>query len=175
MSKLEKTCLFIFTLVGVWASIHVGIAADDWPEYVTLQMNLAAILGLWSGDFAPYQALIDFGDRYYGMGFHFFSNALADVVNWFLPDTYPYSPLASKMIFWHASTLLAFVGSGILVRSILMKLTKDALVASLGMASVLRAVPRTLKPWSINLLAMMDPNTPDAPTTRTFFSELVTG
>ena len=137
MSKLEKTCLFIFTLVGVWASIHVGIAADDWPEYVTLQMNLAAILGLWSGDFAPYQALIDFGDRYYGMGFHFFSNALADVVNWFLPDTYPYSPLASKMIFWHASILLAFVGSGILVRSILMKLTKDALIASLGMVAYL--------------------------------------
>ena len=72
MSKLEKTCLLIFTLVGVWASIHVGIAADDWPEYVTLQMNLAAILGLWSGDFTPYQALIEFGDRYYGMGFHFF-------------------------------------------------------------------------------------------------------
>ena len=41
------------------------------------------------------------------------------------------------MIFWHASILLAFVGSGILVRSILMKLTKDALIASLGMVAYL--------------------------------------
>lgn len=125
-------------LWGFWASIDIGIGWDEEAERATLLINLSAIEGLLQGSTQGYEALLAHGDRYYGIGFHLPAYALTQILQSaqaFFSIT-PSSIIlqhSSALILTHVSVWLCFLGSTLLVRTLLKKLTSNTLIANLGM------------------------------------------
>lgn len=74
---VRKAARILFWLVlvltygfGSFAALKSDYSFDTVTEQKTLRMNLAAVSGLLHGDHRPYDALVDYHDRYYGIGFH---------------------------------------------------------------------------------------------------------
>ena len=66
--------LTIYTLFGVWLSINTGISHDAYHEQKNWLINLEGIkLFFTTGE---YQNLIDYRDKYHGIGFHLFSQPI---------------------------------------------------------------------------------------------------
>lgn len=55
---------------GSFAALKSDFSFDTETEQKTLRMNFAAVSGLLHGDRQSYAALVDYHDRYYGVGFH---------------------------------------------------------------------------------------------------------
>ena len=66
--------LTIYTLFGVWLSINTGISHDAYHEQKNWLINVEGIkLFFTTGE---YQNLIDYRDKYHGIGFHLFSQPI---------------------------------------------------------------------------------------------------
>jgi hypothetical protein len=133
MKAFERLFFAIYIPLGIWGCLHAGISWDELAEYQTLLINLGAVKGLWSGSYAEYQSLLNYGDRYYGIGFHVISNVIAKISLWANSYIFTISNTPSEILFTHLSVFLAFVLSGLLVKSILEKITDSPAKASLGM------------------------------------------
>jgi hypothetical protein len=125
-------------LWGAWGSIDIGIGWDEEAERGTLLINLAAINGLLAGSTQGYQALLEHGDRYYGIGFHLPAYALTQILKSaqeFFSITSSSIVLgnASPLILAHVSVWLCFLGSALLARNLLKQLITNTLMANLGM------------------------------------------
>jgi hypothetical protein len=132
--------VFVFLLIGgfgIYAALTAGISYDEDAEFRTYLVNTNAIGGLLFGGGEAYSALVQYVDRYYGIGFHLFSHALSSVLSRSLDGLLPFSPLGSRLIWGHAAVFIVFLASGVLFRACLLSLTKDSLIASLGMFTFL--------------------------------------
>jgi hypothetical protein len=125
--------LLILATVGVLISLKVGLSWDEDAEFRTYRMNMAAIAGLLGGDTKPYFDLTQYFDRYYGIGFHIISHGIGGWMQGIFGDLLPYSAQGSRLIWAHAAIFLAFIGSGIIFRFCLVRLTGDQLISALGM------------------------------------------
>jgi len=125
--------LLILAIVGVLISLKVGLSWDEDAEFRTYRINMAAIEGLWGGDAKPYFDLTQYFDRYYGIGFHFISHGIGGLMEGIFGGLLPYSVQGSRLIWAHAVVFLAFIGSGIIFRFCLVRLTGDQLISTLGM------------------------------------------
>lgn len=137
MRIFERLFLVTYISMGVWACLHVGISWDELVEYETLITNINAVQGLFSGNLADYQALLQYRDRYYGIGFHLISQTITQILLWVNSHIFVSSEYPSVLVFGHISIFAAFVISGLLIKSILEKLISDAVIASLGMMTYL--------------------------------------
>jgi len=132
--------VFVFLLIGgfgVYAALKTGISYDEDAEFRTYLVNANAISGLLNGSSDAYSSLMQYVDRYYGIGFHIFSHGLSLVVSRSMDGLLPFSALGSRLIWSHAFVFIIFMGSGVLFRACLISLTKDRLIASLGMFAFL--------------------------------------
>jgi hypothetical protein len=129
--------LLILAIVGVLISLKVGLSWDEDAEFLTYRMNMAAIAGLLGGDSKPYIDLTQYFDRYYGIGFHLISHGIGGWMQGIFGDLLPYSVQGSRLIWAHAAVFLAFIGSGIIFRFCLVRLTGDQLISVLGMFAFL--------------------------------------
>lgn len=132
--------VFAFLLIGsfgVYAALTAGISYDEDAEFRTYLVNASAISGLLNGSSEAYTHLLQYVDRYYGIGFHIFSHGLTSVLSQSMDGLLPFSPLGSRLIWGHAAVFIIFLGSGVLFRACLLSLTKDRLIASLGMFTFL--------------------------------------
>jgi hypothetical protein len=123
----------VIATVGFWACQDIGLGWDEGHERLTLNHKLRAIEGLLTGDTAAYQALLAYGDRYYGIGFHLPAFLLGDLLQTFIPTT----ANGPKLILAHISVWLCFLVSGYLVKCILQRITQNRLVANTGMVTYL--------------------------------------
>jgi len=137
LKALEGILFLLLLGIGIWASIDIGIGMDEAREYETYLVNINAFKGLISGDFSSYQKLLEYGDRYYGIGFHLVSNALSSFIYGSSPKILEVDALGSYLAFNHISIFLAYVCSGLLVRSIIYSASQDTLLAALGLFSYL--------------------------------------
>ena len=94
---------------------------------------MRAIEGLLAGDTAAYQALLAYGDRYYGIGFHLPAFFLGELLQTIIPTT----ANGPKLILAHISVWLCFLGSGYLVKLILLRITQSKQIAITGMLTYL--------------------------------------
>lgn len=124
--------LFLAT-VGVLVSLKVGLSWDEDAEFRTYRINMAAIEGLLGGDAKAYWELTQYFDRYYGIGFHIISHGIGGWMQEIFGGLLPYSAQGSRLIWAHATIFLAFIGSGIIFRFCLVRLTGDQLISALGM------------------------------------------
>lgn len=60
---------FVIYLLGSYASLKTGYTWDTEQEQRVLIANVHAVNGLLRGDHTGYQTLVDFSDKYYGIGF----------------------------------------------------------------------------------------------------------
>jgi len=134
---LEVALFILIGCCGIYAALTTGISYDEDAEFRTYLVNTNALIGLLNSSSEGYSELMRYVDRYYGVGFHIFSHGLSSVLNQILGDLLPFSPLGSRLIWAHIAVFLTFLGSGILFRSCLLSLTKDRLIASLGMFTFL--------------------------------------
>jgi hypothetical protein len=138
LNALIWVAFMALALWGFWASIDIGIGWDEEAERATLLINLSAIEGLLQGSTQGYGALLAHGDRYYGIGFHLPAYALTKILQSaqvFFSIT-PSSIIlqhSSALILTHVSVWLCFLGSALLVRTLLKKLISNTLIANLGM------------------------------------------
>jgi hypothetical protein len=130
---LERIFFAFYIPVGIWACLHAGISADELTEYQTLGINIQAVKGLLSGSFIEYQQLLNYHDRYYGIGFHLISNTIAKIAIFFNSHFFSLSNTPSEILFAHIAVFGAFALSGLSVKSILCRLTANSSMASLGM------------------------------------------
>ena len=127
----------MYLSVGLWACQQVGISWDEGIELHTYKVNLGAILGILQGDWEVYQALLAYGDRYYGVGFHLPANAISSIIQIFAPTSILMGIEAYRITLNHIAIFLSFAASGFLVGQILKRLTQDVWVSTLGMFAVL--------------------------------------
>lgn len=136
--KLIKALFWcIYIPLGLWACQQVGISWDEGIELHTYHVNLAALLGIAQGDLTPYQALIAYGDRYYGVGFHIPANLLSYLIETVNPTSAEISSEARRITLNHIAIFLSWAGSGYLIGQILKRLTQDDWTATLGMIGCL--------------------------------------
>ena len=133
MKVAERLFLAIYLPFGIWACLHAGISWDELIEFETLKVNINAVQGLFSGSLTEYQSLLNYRDRYYGIGFHVISHLITQIALWVNSYVFTFSENPSEILFAHLSVFLAFVLSGLLVKSILEKITDSPANASLGM------------------------------------------
>jgi hypothetical protein len=136
-SYLEVFGFLLIASFGVYAALTTGISYDEDAEFRTYLVNASAISGLLNGSSEAYAHLMQYVDRYYGIGFHIFSHGLTSVLSQSMDGLLPFSPLGSRLIWGHAAVFIIFLGSGVLFRACLLSLTKDRLIASLGMFTFL--------------------------------------
>lgn len=128
--------LFAFVLIGcfgIYAALTAGISYDEDAEFRTYLVNANAVSGLLNGSSEAYAHLMQYVDRYYGIGFHIFSHGLSSILIRALDGLLPFSTLGSRLIWAHLAIFVVFLGSGVLFRACLLALIKDRLIASLGM------------------------------------------
>jgi hypothetical protein len=125
--------LAILIILSSWACLDIGLGWDEGIEHLTLNKNLHAIKGLLGGSTAAYQELMQYGDRYYGIGFHLPALMLGKLIQAIIP-AYSSKP---DFIFAHFVVLLCFLGSAYLIRSILVCLIRDKSFSSLAMLTYL--------------------------------------
>ena len=129
--------LLMLAIVGVLISLKVGLSWDEDAEFRTYSMNMAAINGLLGRDTKPYLDLTQYFDRYYGIGFHLISHGMGALMQEIFGDLLPYSAQGSRLIWAHPVVFLAFIGSGVIFRFCLVRLTGDQLISTLGMFAFL--------------------------------------
>jgi hypothetical protein len=123
----------LIIILGFWACLDIGLGWDEGHERLTLNHNLRAITGLLAGDTRAYQELTQYGDRYYGIGFHLPAFLLVELLQAILPVTLN----GPDLIFAHVGVFLCFLGSGNLVKLILLRITQNKLIAIIGMLTYL--------------------------------------
>lgn len=124
--------LFI-VILGFWACLDIGLGWDEGHERLTLNHNLRAITGLFVGDTSAYQELKQYGDRYYGIGFHLPAFIFGELLKTTLPITFS----RHELILTHVGVFGCFLGSGYLVKLILLRITQNKLIAITGMLTYL--------------------------------------
>ena len=134
---LEVLTFLLIGCFGIYAALHTGTSYDEGAEFQTYLVNKDALNGLLQGSFNEYESLTQYRDRYYGIGFHIFSYGLGAVFYQLLPSLLPFSELGSRLIWGHLGSILIFLASGIVFRACILSLTKDRLIAALGMFTFL--------------------------------------
>jgi len=137
LKNLERIFFAFYIPIGLWACLNSGISWDELTEYQTLNINLQAVKGFWSGSLVEYQQLLNYGDRYYGIGFHLASNVTAKFALFINDHLISISNTPSEILFAHIAVFGAFVLSGLFVKSILYRLTVNSPMAILGMIAYL--------------------------------------
>ena len=127
----------IYIPLGLWACQQAGISWDEGIELHTYKVNLEALLGIAQGDLAPYQALMAYGDRYYGVGFHIPANLLSSLIETISPISTEINGEARRITLNHIAIFLCWIGSGYLVGQIFKRITQDDWIATLGMIGCL--------------------------------------
>lgn len=106
-------------------------------EFNTYLLNLAALKGVLLYDMTPYQTLMSYYDRYYGVGFHWLSHGLAGLMSSIADPLLKFSQLGSRLIWAHVSNFMAFFVAAIIFRKSIYLLTQDHSISVLSMLTFL--------------------------------------
>ena len=120
---LLLTLLTFYTLVGAWFSINTGISHDEYHEQLNWSTNLSsAKLFLTTGE---YQTLIDYKDKYHGIGFHFFSQPIQYILSKIVEKISGASIYGSYLLAKHIAVFIIFSISSIFFYLICLRVSKD--------------------------------------------------
>jgi hypothetical protein len=133
MKAFERLFFAIYIPLGIWGCLNAGISWDEYAENQTLLVNISAVKGLFGGSSTEYLSLLNYGDRYYGIGFHLISHVIAQIALWVNSYIFTISNTPSEILFAHISVFIAFALSGLVVKSILEKLINNLAMSRLGM------------------------------------------
>lgn len=103
--------IFFYLSIGIILSVNTGISHDETHEQNQWIVNFEAYKSLFGlGDYTP---LINFEDRYHGIGFHFFSQPLQHLLYKIVANINGTTDYGSFLLSRHISIFLLFFFSGI--------------------------------------------------------------
>ena len=76
--------LFTYSSIGSYLSITNGITSDEYHEQLNWEINLSAIINFLKD--GSYNSLLNYGDRYHGIGFHFISQPIQIITYKFISN-----------------------------------------------------------------------------------------
>ena len=112
--KIYKTSLIfllIYLITGIFLSLNTGISHDEYHEQLNWEINLTAIRDFY--ETGTYQNLLDYKDRYHGIGFNFLSQPIQYLTKDFLLDYLNLNEYGSILISKHLVIFVLFFISGL--------------------------------------------------------------
>ena len=115
--------LFLYTVLGIYLSISNGITSDEYHEQLNWEINFSAINNfIKSGN---YDELLNYGDRYHGIAFHFISQPIQIIFSKFVSNLNDLSIFGGYLITKHAVVFLLFSISGIFFYLLCLKISQS--------------------------------------------------
>ena len=123
----NKYLLFIFLtiyfLVGSYLSISNGITSDEHHEQLNWQINFNGILSFLKT--GKYDELLNYGDRYHGIAFHYISQPFQLIFHKIIANLNNLTDFGGHLISKHFVVFLLFFISGIFFYLLSKKLTNN--------------------------------------------------
>ena len=116
--------LLLYAIVGSYLSITNGISHDQFHEQQNWTTNFNAIKGLFYNN-GDYEILINFLDKYHGIGFHYFSQPIQFITHDFIANLNQVSDTTAYYISRHLAVFIIFSISGIFFYFICLKIAGD--------------------------------------------------
>jgi hypothetical protein len=114
----------LYFLIGSYLSITNGISHDQYHEQLNWRINFDAIKGLLNNS-NGYQQLLDYTDKYHGIGFHYFSQPIQLLTHNLIGKINHVNSEYAYYISRHLAVFLIFSISGIFFYLLSMKISND--------------------------------------------------
>ena len=115
--------LIFYIFIGAYLSISNGITSDEHHEHLNWEVNFSAIISFLKN--GSYDELLNYGDRYHGIGFHFISQPIQLVFHKLVSNLNNLSIYGGYLVSKHLAVFLLFAVSGIFFYLLSLKLTKS--------------------------------------------------
>ena len=109
--KTFISLLFIYLVLGIYLSINTGISHDEFHEQQNWIINFEAIKNFLTN--GSYDNLLNYKDKYHGIGFHILSQPVQFFVADFLKDYLLVNSYGAVLISKHIVVFVLFFLSGI--------------------------------------------------------------
>ncbi len=120
MLKKYNSLIYIFLIgylfIGIYLSINTGISHDEYHEQLNWEINLKSIKDFFST--GTYKDLIEYKDRYHGIGFNIISQPFQKIFNELISNYLNISEFGSTLISKHIIVFVIFFISGFFFYSI---------------------------------------------------------
>ena len=105
-NSLIYLSLIIYLFLGIYLSINTGISHDEYHEQLNWEINLKSIKDFFST--GTYQDLIDYKDRYHGIGFNIISQPFQIIFKDLISEYLNLSEYGSILISKHIIVFVIF-------------------------------------------------------------------
>ena len=129
--KISLFLLFFYLIIGIYLSINIGISHDEHHEQLNWEVNLYAIKNFF--ETGTYENLLDYKDRYHGIGFNLLSQPLQYLIKDFLLEYLEVNEYGSILISKHIVVFILFFISGLFFYKICLIFFNDKKFALLSL------------------------------------------
>ena len=109
--KTSLILLLIYLITGIFLSLNTGISHDEYHEQLNWEINLKAIKDFY--ETGNYKDLLEYRDRYHGIGFHFLSQPFQYLIKDYLLNYLNVNEFGSILISKHPVIFILFFISGL--------------------------------------------------------------
>ena len=103
--------LIIYLITGIFLSLNTGISHDEYHEQLNWEINLKAIKNFY--ETGNYKDLLEYKDKYHGIGFNFLSQPFQYLIKDFLLNYLEVNEFGSILISKHPVIFILFFLSGL--------------------------------------------------------------
>ena len=103
--------LLIYLITGIYLSLNTGISHDEYHEQLNWEINLKAIKNFFETGY--YNELLEYKDRFHGIGFNFLSQPFQYLIKDFVLDYLDVNEYGSILISKHPIIFILFFISGL--------------------------------------------------------------
>ena len=127
---LFKIFITIYLFIGIYLSLSTGISHDEYHEQLNWEKNIqGAISFLSTGE---YENLINYIDKYHGIGFHYISIPFQKLFNEIVYNINDISKYGSLLVAKHSAIFFIFTISGYFYFLINFKISQDLLFSKVS-------------------------------------------
>ena len=121
--KTSLILLSIYLIVGIYLSLNAGISHDEYHEQLNWEINVKAIKDFY--ETGSYVNLLEYKDRYHGVGFNFLSQPFQYLIKDFLLNYLNVNEYGSILISKHLVIFVLFFISGLFFYKICLMFFND--------------------------------------------------
>ena len=121
--KTSLILLSIYLIVGIYLSLNAGISHDEYHEQLNWEINVKAIKDFY--ETGSYKNLLEYKDRYHGVGFNFLSQPFQYLIKDFLLNYLNVNEYGSILISKHLVIFVLFFISGLFFYKICLMFFND--------------------------------------------------
>lgn len=127
---ITPTILIIYFLLGIYLSINTGISHDEFHEQLNWEIHIKAIYEFFKS--GSYDNLLNYKDRYHGVGFHLFSQPFQYIFSTPISEYLVISKYGGILLSKHIAIFIIFFVSGLFFYKICRLLINNNLFCNLS-------------------------------------------